>query len=234
MMFTDVPSPVDFHDLQQARAWVENTVAARPWRSAFFDAFVDALNQHFRRSFSVLELGSGPGHLAGHVLERCTVAQYRAIDFSAAMHALAREHLGAAAERVLFVEKDFRSPHWFAGLAPVDAIVTMQAAHEVRHKARQPGFLAQVRRVIAEGGLFLFCDHYAEPGTGKNPELFLTKREQADTLVRAGFQDVRMLLDFGGIALHRAVPLTVTPRASRTIDPHANRERGGFIGRCRN
>jgi hypothetical protein len=62
MTFTDVPSPVDFRDIAEARAWVEHTVDSRPWRPQFFEAFAKALNHHFRRPLSVLELGSGPGH----------------------------------------------------------------------------------------------------------------------------------------------------------------------------
>jgi SAM-dependent methyltransferase len=204
--FKDVPSPIDFRDSADARAWVERTVAARPWRPRFFDAFAAALNQHFDRPFSVLELGSGPGHLARHVLERCPVARYAAVDFSPAMHDLARAHLGPAAVRVSFVERDFRTADWTRDLAPVDAVITLQAAHEIRHKRRLPALLAQIHGLIGGGGLLLFCDHYAEPGTAKNSDLYLTREEQPETLVQAGFSAPRLLLDHGGMALYHAVP----------------------------
>ena len=205
MTFADVPSPVDFRDIAEARAWVEHTVASRPWRPQFFEAFAMALNNHFRGPLSVLELGSGPGHLAKHILGRCQVTTYDALDFSPPMHTLAREHLGSAAEGVSLLLNDFRLADWSKDLAAVDAVITMQAAHEVRHKRRLPALLAQIHRLIRGGGLLLFCDHYAEAGAPKNPELYLTKEEQPVTLARAGFHDVRLLLDRGGMALYRAL-----------------------------
>jgi SAM-dependent methyltransferase len=208
MTVADVPSPIDFHDIVQARAWVAGTVAARPWRPRFFDAVAEALDRHFDRTFAVLELGSGPGHLAAGIVGRCRVSAYLALDRSPAMHQLAREHLGAAAAGVTFVERDFSAPDWPAGLPPVDAVVTLQAAHEVRHKSRQPALLAQARNLIAGGGLFLFCDHYAEPGGGRNPDLYPTRDEQPRLLAEAGFTGILPLLDLGGMALYRAVPAT--------------------------
>jgi SAM-dependent methyltransferase len=202
--FTDVPSSVDFHDMAQARAWVEHTVASRPWRPQFFEAFAETLNHHFRWPISVLELGSGPGHLAKHILEHCPVTTYAALDFASAMHILAHEHLGSEADRVSFVLRDFRGADWSKDLAAVDAVVTLQAAHEVRHKQRLPALLARIHGLIRDGGLLLFCDHYAEFGTAKNPELYLTKEEQPIILSRAGFSDLGLLLDYGGMALYRA------------------------------
>jgi predicted methyltransferase len=52
-----------------------------------------------------------------------------------------------------------------------------QAAHEVRHKSRLPLLVAQAHEVIRLGGIFLFSDHYAEPGANKNRELYVTRDE---------------------------------------------------------
>src|SRR5262245_21595360 len=104
----DVPSPIDFHDPVQARAWVEDTVRRRPYRTDFFAAFVEALNRKNTCAIDVLELGSGPGHLAEQVLQRCAVRRYVALDFSAAMHDLARTRLHPFLERVEFMRRDFR------------------------------------------------------------------------------------------------------------------------------
>jgi hypothetical protein len=82
----DVPSPIDFHELAQAREWETQTILKRPWRPQFFAAFVATLNSRFDREFSVLELGSGPGHLAEQFLRDCKVARYVALDFSQSMH----------------------------------------------------------------------------------------------------------------------------------------------------
>lgn len=200
----DVPTPIDFHDPEQAKAWEQDTISRRPWRPEFFQAFAAELNVHFERPFSVLELGSGPGHLAKQILSACPIARYCALDFSEAMHARAREHLGPLAKKVEFVTRDFRFPEWTDGLDPFDAIVTMQAAHEVRHKRHLPKLLTLVRAVIAPEGTLLYCDHYAEGG--QNPDLMVKRDEQPLALEHAAFTDIRRLLDKGGMALYAARP----------------------------
>jgi SAM-dependent methyltransferase len=198
---SDVPSPVDFHDPAQAQAWETDTIERRPWRPEFFAAFASVLNKNFAGPFSVLELGSGPGHLTRVILLECPQANYCALDFSEAMHGLARERLAALSRRVQFVTRDFCKPDWYQGLA-ADAIVTMQAAHELRHKRHLPKLLLQVRDVLRSGGIFLYCDHYSEGG--QNPDLMLAREEQPQALDNAGFTDVRRLLDKGGMALYVA------------------------------
>jgi SAM-dependent methyltransferase len=186
-LIEDVPSPIDFSDIAQARAWVADTVARRPGRPRFFEAFTAALNRHFDTQIRIAELGSGPGHLAEAILRKCRIESYAALDRSPAMHRIAREHLGELATRVRYILADFRAPSWARNLGEIDALATMQAAHEIRHKSRLPLFLARAREAIRPGGLLLFSDHYAEPGGGKNIELYVTREEQPKLLAEAGF-----------------------------------------------
>jgi SAM-dependent methyltransferase len=201
---SDVPSPIDFHDPGQARAWVEATVARRPWRPRFFSAFAAALNAEADGPLDVIELGSGPGHLAAALVRNCRLASYTAIDFSPAMHELAREHLGADAGKVRFTLRALRREDWRDGLGPAGAVVSMQAAHEVRHRSRLPALFEGVRQVLKPGGLFLLCDHYAEVGSEKNPALYLERESQPRALEAAGFSAVATLLDEGGMVLMSA------------------------------
>lgn len=197
----DVPSPIDLRNLAEARAWVTDTVARRPSRPRFFEAFVAALSDHFTRPFSVVELGSGPGHLAASILGGCQVSSYVAMDFSDAVHLLAREHLGEAANRVHFLTADFKDD-WPDIASGADAVITMQAAHEVRHKRHQPALLAKIHRALAPSGLLLFCDHYWELGSSKHPDLYFEKDELPLQLARAGFSRLRLLLDESGMLLY--------------------------------
>jgi SAM-dependent methyltransferase len=198
----DVPSPIDFRDPVQARAWEADTVARRPWRPEFFAAFASELTSNFADPFSLLELGSGPGHLAQVILPNCRGGNYCALDFSEAMHDLARERLGMVSRSVQFVTRDFCKPDWSKGLGPFDAVVTMQAAHELRHKRHLPKLLSQVIDILTPGGIFLYCDHYSEGG--QNPDLMLNREDQPRALEKAGFCDIRRLLDKGGMALYAA------------------------------
>ena len=112
---------------------------------------------------------------------------------------LAREHLGELAPRVTFVTRDFRAADWSTGLVAPDAIVTMQAVHETRHKRHALPLLTQAREL---GGQLLYCDHYQQDG--RKPELFLDRAEQPDVLRAAGYANVELLLDEGGMALYSA------------------------------
>ena len=198
----DVPSPIDFHDPAQARAWEEHTIRIRPFRPHFFAAFVSALKENLAGPIAVLELGSGPGHLAEQILLHCHVRRYAALDFSAAMHAIARERLASFEDRMEHVIRDFRSPDWPDGLGYFDAVVTLQAAHETRHRRHLLPLLRTARACLRPDGLLLYCDHYAEAGSEKNPALYIAHESQPAVLEEAGFHRVRELRNEGGMALY--------------------------------
>src|SRR5438067_11343931 len=108
-MSPDVPSPIDLRLMADARPWAETALAKRPVRPEFFDAFAREIG---RDGVRVLELGSGPGFLARHLLEAWPGLAYVALDFSPAMHQLAADRLGEHAARVRFVERSFRAADW--------------------------------------------------------------------------------------------------------------------------
>ncbi len=155
-------------------------------------------------SHAVLELGSGPGFLAEAILESVPVHTYTLVDSSAAMHRLARERL-AGFSGCAFVTVDFSTADWSFGLGPFDAVVTMQAVHELRHKRRASRLHASLRRLLRAGGLYLVCDHVAGPGGMQDTELYATIDEQALALSAAEFERVRLLDRVGSLALHLAV-----------------------------
>jgi SAM-dependent methyltransferase len=194
----DLPIRVDFRDPVTARTWIEDTRIRRPHRPRFFAAFCAALAS--RRQLRILELGSGPGQLAREILVHCDVASYVALDFSPAMHELAAEHLGELASRVTFVIRDFREPTWPDGLGAFDAIVTLQAAHETRHKRHLVPLLERARSLVAPGGMLLYADHYLTPES-KLPALAPERADQPRALERAGFVDVQLVYEEGNMAL---------------------------------
>lgn len=194
----DVPIRVDFRDPATARAWIEDTRIRRPYRPRFFAAFCAALAARSR--LRILELGSGPGQLAREILGHCDVELYVALDFSPAMHAIAAEHLGELAPRVTFVTRDFREPAWPDGLGTFDAVVTLQAAHETRHKRHLVPLLERARTVVAPGGVVLYADHYLTPET-RWPALMPARADQPLALERAGLVDVELRHEEGTMAL---------------------------------
>jgi cyclopropane fatty-acyl-phospholipid synthase-like methyltransferase len=197
----DVPSPIDLRTMTDARAWERTAMEMRPWRADVFARIGDELARRGVRR--ILELGSGPGFLAAHLLGRLDIA-YVALDSSDAMHALARARLGALADRVTFATRDFREPTWPDDLGTFDAVVTMQAVHELRHKRRAPGLHAQVRGVLEPGGAYLVCDHIAGVPPTTNTSLYMTELEHLDALRSGGFAGVQQLARVHGLALFEA------------------------------
>lgn len=200
-MTNDVPSPIDLRLMGDARPWAETALARRPVRPEIFDAFAREIGTGPRR---VLELGSGPGFLADHLLRANPELDYVALDFSGAMHQLAADRLGERVARVTFVERSFREPAWVAGLGLFDIVVTNQAVHELRHKDYATTLHAQVRPLLAPGGRYLVCDHFLGEGGLSNDQLYMTVAGQRDALLRGGFASVDEVMVKGGLALHRA------------------------------
>ncbi len=93
-MLEDVPSPIDLRTMEHAGEWERTAQEKRPSRPEFFEKFASEISGHKPLVVDVLELGSGPGFLADHVLGRLPHLSYVALDFSNAMHELARARLG--------------------------------------------------------------------------------------------------------------------------------------------
>ena len=148
----DVPSPIDFLRSEDATAWAEGANLRRPWRADVFAAIVEELRALGRPSPSVLELGSGPGYLAEAVHRELPEVCYTLLDFSTPMHDLARARLGPWTT-VRFVTADFRRDDWSDNLGSFDAVVTVQAVHELRHKARAVGLHKVARRLLRPHGV---------------------------------------------------------------------------------
>jgi SAM-dependent methyltransferase len=221
MQTEDVPSPIDLRLMRDAREWERTVMSRRPWRTEFFASISAEIAAAGPTVSRILELGSGPGFLAQYLLQTLNMEaspgvppstrsgikrdiSYVMLDFSAAMHQLARERLGPLTERVEFLERDFKQPGWDAGLGLYDCVVTMQAVHELRHKRYAAGLHAQVRQLLTPGGCYLVCDHYYGQDGMQNDQLYMSIDEQRNALSQAGFTQIDELLRKGGMVLHRA------------------------------
>jgi ubiquinone/menaquinone biosynthesis C-methylase UbiE len=203
-MIQDVPSPIDLRLMSDAVEWESTANTKRPWRIEFFAAFAAAIRAAPVPVARVLELGSGPGFLAEHLLNALPDISYVALDFSAAMHRLARERLGTLTSRVQFVDRSLRETTWPEGLGSFEAIVTNQTVHELRHKHYARALHAQARELLVPGGSYLVCDHYFGEDGMKNDRLYMTVSEQHEALSDVGFSKVELVLLKGGMVLHRA------------------------------
>ena len=202
MNIVDVPSPIDLRLMSDAQEW-ESKAMARPFREEFFEAIASQLLLLGKPKLTLLELGSGPGFLASYLLARLPEAQITLLDFSPAMHELARKRLSSFAERVTFVEQNFKDSNWTEHLGPYDAVVTVQAVHELRHKRYAENLHRQVKTVLGNTGLYLVCDHYYGEDGMQNDQLYMSLDEHTASLEAAGFNVAEILIK-GGRALYHA------------------------------
>lgn len=158
----------------------------RPFRIDMFKSISGCLSGD--RIGSVLELGSGPGFLAEYLCQKLPSLEFHPLDFSRAMHQLARSRLKNYLRRVQFIERDFKKDGWTNGLGTFNAVVINQAVHELRHKRHTSSFHSQVRSLLSPGARYLVCDHFFGEGGMTNDQLFMTVDEQLSALAKAGFK----------------------------------------------
>jgi len=200
----DVPSPIDLRTEKDAREWAASAMSRRPWRAVFFQRFVEELRSLDVRPLQILELGSGPGFLARCILDAIPSAEYAMLDFSPAMHHLARERLAPHIGRTRQLLADFKGDGWTVGLGKFDAIITHQAVHELRHKKHATTLHRSARTPLRPRGVYLVCDHYVGSDGMSNASLYMNIDEQCAALQAAGFISVERLLIKKGLVLHRA------------------------------
>ena len=119
-MHQDVPSPIDLRSMSDASEWERTATEKRPWRAESFEEFADELKTLRPPCRRVLELGSGPGFLASELLDAMPDLHMVLLDFSSAMHDVARRRLGPMASRVDCLEKSFKHADWSDGLQPMN------------------------------------------------------------------------------------------------------------------
>jgi SAM-dependent methyltransferase len=203
-MLEDIPSPIDLRLMPDALEWAQTATEKRPYREDIFAEFARELLSAEPAVRRVLELGSGPGFLAQHLLRSLPAASFVLLDFSPAMHQLAGERLVSQRSRVELVERSFKDPDWGEGLGRFQGIVTLQAVHELRHKRHATALHHQAKALLAPGGAYLVCDHFVGEGGVVNDQLFMSVEEQQQALLDAGFHTVRQVARRGSLVLHHA------------------------------
>jgi SAM-dependent methyltransferase len=192
----DVPTDHHWDDPAYTADWSERAETGwyRPRLLAAMAAAVPAGTRH------VVELGSGPGLLAEQLLvDHEAITRYVLVDVSPPMHELSAVRLASFTSRTEHCVADFRAPDWVEGVEHgADAVVTLQAVHELRHASRIPALYAQVHDVLRAGGTFVVADFLNRDDDHR--EHRMTVGEHRSTLGAAGFADAECTLDLGFIA----------------------------------
>lgn len=199
----DVASPIDLRNYEDAFEWQETANVKRPWRKDFFDYYVHLISTHHSDPCHVLELGSGPGFLAQHLLSQLADIQYTAFDFSEAMHQLAQEKLKSSEKaRATYIVESFKASGWQNALSQkYDFIIIHQALHELRHKRYATDFHKITRTLLKPKGHYLVCDHLCAANAMQNDQLYMNKQEHLDALEQASFNEIKIPLEIEGLCL---------------------------------
>ena len=150
-----------------ARTWIERWDAQQagyvPHREERFTALIDAVAAAAGRDDPlVLDLGCGPGSLAGRLLDRLPAATVVAVDADPVLLALGRA--AAARPGLRFADLDLREPGWTAALQldrPADAAVSTTALHWLS-PAELAALYAELATALRPGGVLVNGDHLAE------------------------------------------------------------------------
>ena len=199
-----VPSDHRFDDPAYVRAWAEGINERRPARLVVFAKMADDLATQPSPVSRVLELGAGPGMLAEHLLQQvAAIEQYTLFDFSEPMHQLAQQRLAAYESRTVHVVGSFLDEGWATALSPpFDAVVSMQAVHELRDATLVPALYRDVRRLLASGGVLMVGDMINRDGDHQDHRM--TPDEHLHALASVGFARVEVLAVYDDLALIRA------------------------------
>lgn len=202
MNIQEVASPIDLKDPQEALQWANEANLKRPWRYEFFDLYVNKIKSLNKGNIQVLEIGSGPGFLAKHLLQHCKDIKYTAVDFSQAMHELSKSKLLAdELDRVQYRIADFKQENWYKGLGQFDVVIIHQALHELRHKAYASLFHHQVKTLLKEDAIYFVCDHVFAVEAMQNNQLYMSVEEHFQSLESAKYQQVKLIKDYKGLCL---------------------------------
>jgi SAM-dependent methyltransferase len=197
----DYTGPHDYFNEDYVDEWASIANLKRPFRQRIFEIFAAELLKLDHPC--VLDIGSGPGFLAERVLMECDVESYHLFDFSPRMLELSSERLESFVDKTVYHEGSFLDDGWWK-LLPMrfDAIVSLQAVHEVRDSGRIPRLYAECRRLLRSGGLMLIADQINKDE--KQEEHFLSSEEHRAALLGAGFDSVRVVCEVGDIGMFAA------------------------------
>ncbi|MCG6901442.1 MAG: class I SAM-dependent methyltransferase [Rhodobacter sp.] len=184
----------EFHDAAFVRGWASRFVPTPP-RLQLFDMILDQIESLGLPQAHVVELGTGPGYMARHILQRNPTISYEALDFSEVFFDVARETLGALSGRVTFTSADLMDPSWPDRLTSrPDAIVSTWALHDLGGQRPVADVYARAYSVLAKGGILVNGDFIKPDGTlwDYEPGRFEISRH-LEFLRAAGFENPKSL-----------------------------------------
>jgi SAM-dependent methyltransferase len=204
-------SPHKFEDAAYTEEWVAYNEKQYPQREIFIEEFVRTLKLQ-EGALRVLELGGGAGRLAEAIQQKCRVATYDLLDSSPVMQRLARARLSSS-KVTQFIEADFSDTKWPDLVSSkYDAVVTMQAIHELRNPAALPLLYGQIATVARAGASVLVCDHL--PVEHRHRGLYMPPSAHLAAMAAGGLANAEIIRVSDAMVLVRGEVPTARPDAA--------------------
>jgi len=163
-----------------------------PTRERRMEAIVGVLGTHFHGPIRVLDLGTGPGPLAGRILKRFRGSRVIAVDSDPVLLRVGEQALSRYGSRITWVLADLREKDWSSGFPTesCDAAVSSLALHWLEEREIRILY-RNLRRLLRPEGFLVNGDflpsHRAKRGIrGEGAESDGDRRaEKVDASVRA-------------------------------------------------
>ena len=184
----------EFHNAEFVRAWASRFAPTEP-RLQLFEMILEKVESLEKPNAHVVELGTGPGYMARHILERNSSISYEALDFSEVFFGVAQETLGALASRVVFTNADLMDQDWPHKLSNCpDAIVSTWALHDLGGQQAVADVYARCFETLPAGGILVNGDFIKPDGTSweYEPGRFEISRH-LEYLHAAGFKEAKSI-----------------------------------------
>jgi SAM-dependent methyltransferase len=155
----------EFHDAEFVQGWANRFVPTKP-RLRLFDMILEQIERLGKPDAHIVELGTGPGYMARHILERNNTITYEALDFSEAFFDVARKTLGELTCRVVFTDADLMDQSWPSELSKnPDAIVSTWALHDLGGQQAVADVYTRCFEQLPVGGVLVNGDFIKPDGT---------------------------------------------------------------------
>ncbi len=150
-------------DREVAKAFLDERSLIIPDRERQLDVLLRVVRFHSPQPRRILDIGTGDGILLGTLLETFPDATGQGVDFSPLMLEMAGQRLGRFGARANTVEADLQNVGWQDLVKrPFDVIVSGFAIHHLPDE-RKRTLYQEIFDLLAEGGVFLNCEHVASP-----------------------------------------------------------------------
>lgn len=187
----------DFHDADFSQGWADRFVPT-PERLRLFQTILQHIEDLETEALSVLELGIGPGYLAGFLLKNLPNITYEGLDFSEAMLEIANKKTAQYSKRIHFTQADLVRDNWTAKLkkAPT-VIVSTWALHDLLEKKNIASVYQSAYEALPKGGILLNGDFIKpETSTYEYEGGRIKPSEHIELLQVAGFQYCASVAEF--------------------------------------